>query len=140
MQSVYLKMDESVNMDSDTFDKSDDNRKCISQNSAKFSIDSLLATTEKVQVVSDIHVGNVQCSDIKNCFQSDVDCEEITGQKRCNEVSGAECLIKESEVVSTTDGFYQRNYTEGKNIYEYEICSFINLIEQFAFIESREGV
>lgn len=110
-------MNESVNMESDTLSKSDDNIKCISQKSVKFSIDSLLANNETVTNKSDLNVieGSV-CSDFNNCSQIEnvlSDSEKNPTIRHFSELSSTAEGTSNSEVVSTTEGFYQKNFTEG---------------------------
>lgn len=110
-------MDGSVDTDGDTLSKSDDNRKSISQKSAKFSIDSLLSTTESVRSDPNV-IEDVQCSDFTNYSKtnsSNLDCEVGPSHGQYSELSSSEeCVRKENEIVSTTDGFYQRRFSEGK--------------------------
>lgn len=112
-------MDESVNIESGALSKSDDNKKCISQKSAKFSIDSLLANTENIKNCSDINVvDDIECSDYNSCSHIDIsssECGKDPSQRKCSETASTEeCGRKESEVVSTTEGFYEKNFGEGK--------------------------
>lgn len=101
-------MDESVNMESEPFSKSDENKKCISQKSAKFSIDSLLAINENVTNQSDSNVLE-ECSEIESAnYKEDI------SQRHFSDLSSTDDTVRrESEVVSTTDGFYEKNFTEG---------------------------
>lgn len=103
-------MDESVNMESDPLSKGDENKKCISQKSAKFSIDSLLAINENVTNQSDSNVLE-ECSQIESALSN---YKEDSSQRHFSELSSTDdTLRRESEVVSTTEGFYEKNFTEG---------------------------
>lgn len=110
-------MDESVDTESVAAGKSDDSRKCISQKSAKFSIDSLLATNEKAQVRSDLNViEDVRCADYETCIRTEsLESDPIQGSSSEQSLT-EETVKKESDVVSTTEGFYHRNFGEGNAI------------------------
>lgn len=103
----------SVSVSSDICDKV--NTKC-SQKSTKFSIDSLLSSTTEKQSFS--NTSHQSLAD--NYFNVD------TGQHNYFQFDKSKCsgstsvpnnvtenLKKENEVVSTTDDFYHRDYTEG---------------------------
>lgn len=111
-------MDDIINVDSDIAGKSD-KKMCISQKSVKFSIDSLLAVTNKEETKSDESVnGNLHYLNVKMCSQnedSNLDSGCSISQKEFPELALTEQFSKkENEVVSTTDGFYQRTLSEGK--------------------------
>lgn len=85
--------------------KSSDEVKIGVQKPIKFSIDSLLAADETQQL------DDVECNVINVPGQCEkADCSALYQKKNYRE----ECLKKEDEVVSTTEGYYQKRCSEGR--------------------------
>lgn len=117
-------MDESINMNSDDIGKSDDSKKCISQKSANFSIDSLLATTEKVQHRTTLNANDdeqgLNFKFVSQTENSNSDCDQCSNHGRCSDQSSAEeCAKKEVEMNLTTEGFYHRKLSDGKCFFHF---------------------
>lgn len=130
-------MNESVNIASEAIEKSDESRKWISQKSAKFSIDSLLASTENETTLSrQSGSEDVECSGLRTFSRfgnSNSNCkEDVDGEGSAID----EHSKKDSEVVSTTEGFYQRNFNEGN----YFLCYifFIQELKRIIFHDLSE--
>lgn len=103
-------------MSSDICDKV--NTKC-SQKPTKFSIDSLLSSTAEKQSFSNVSHQTLTDNYFKtdtgqqNYFQFDKSkCGGIPTPSNVNEI-----LKKENEVVSTTDDFFHRDYSEGMTLF-----------------------